>query len=343
MKILLVGAFEHPMYAPAFESGFISLGHEVVSIKYEDYLYGSGVISQLMTRVQNRFHIGYKLCAYNNDIVKRAESLNADFVFLYRCYRIWPSTVKKLKEKGFFVFTYNNDDPFSGTPNLGFYRNFHRILSLTDVNYVYRKKNIAEYESAGAKNVSVLLPYFIKKSNFKEVCEKDIPLGFLAHFENDGRDKIIKTLVDNNIPITVFNGSDWEKAPLYNDIKGVLKSGKRGAEYNHTINRCQICLVLFSKLNSDTYTRRCFEIPSTETLMLSEYSDDMNNLFPENECAVYFRDESELVEKCRYLFSHPEEIVRIAHNGHNQVRELGGTEVDRCTEIIKMFESKKNQ
>ena len=97
MKILLVGSFEHLMYAPAFESGFKALGHEVVTVKYDDYLYGSGTINTLLTRVQNRIHIGYRLSAYNNDIIKKAEALKADFVFLYRCYRIWPSTVKKLK------------------------------------------------------------------------------------------------------------------------------------------------------------------------------------------------------------------------------------------------------
>lgn len=36
MKILLVGSFEHPMYAPAFESGFKALGNEVVTVKYDD-------------------------------------------------------------------------------------------------------------------------------------------------------------------------------------------------------------------------------------------------------------------------------------------------------------------
>lgn len=34
MKILLVGSFEHPMYAPAFESGFKALGNEMVTVKY---------------------------------------------------------------------------------------------------------------------------------------------------------------------------------------------------------------------------------------------------------------------------------------------------------------------
>lgn len=337
MKILLVGSFQHPMYAPAFESGFKQLGHEVISIKYEDYLYGKGLVNSFMTRVQNRFHIGYKLWAYNKDIINKAKSLNADFVFLYRCYSIWPSTVRILKSNGFFVFTYNNDDPFSGIPSHRFYRHFHNILSIADVNYVYRKKNIDDYETVGAMNVKLLLPYYIEKNNFREECEDIIPIAFLGHFENDGRDRYVKALVDANLPVTVFNGSDWEEAPLYNDIKECIKPGKRGNEYNHTINQCQIALVFLSKLNSDKYTRRCFEIPATQTLMLCEYTDEMNEMFPAGECAEYFRNETELVTKCKYLLSNPEEIKRIASNGYRRVKELGGSEVDRCRQIIETY------
>lgn len=341
MKILLVGSFNHPMYAPAFESGFKALGHNVISLDYENYLYGNGKLGSLMTQVQNRLHLGPKLFNYNRDIINQAKKHRPDFIFLYRCYNIWPSTVKKLKQMGFFVFTYNNDDPFSGTPNLGFYRNFHRILNLSDANFVYRKKNIADYESVGAKNIQVLLPYFIEKSNFYEPCEDTIPVAFLGHYENDGRDKYIKALVDADIPVTIFNGSDWESAPLYENIKSCIKSGKRGAEYNHTINQCQIAIVFLSKLNSDTYTRRCFEIPATKTLMLSEYTDDLNNMFPSDKCAVFFKTPEEMVEKCHYLLNHQEEIKLIAENGYERLKELGGSEVDRCRQIIETYNKLK--
>lgn len=341
MKILLVGAFQHPMYAPAFESGFKALGHEVLSIKYEDYLYGASTIGNFLSRVQTRFHYGIHLYKYNNDVIRSAESFNPDYIFLYRCYNIWPSTVVKLKKAGCFVFTYNNDDPFNGIPDNYFYRYFHLILPLVDINYIYRKKNFIDYEKAGSRNTKLLLPYFIEKNNFFEDCEDDIPIAFLGHFENDGRDKYIKALIDADIPVKVFNGSDWQNAPLFEDIKNCIESGKRGIEYNHTINRCKIALVFLSKLNSDTYTRRCFEIPATKTLMLSEYTDDLNEMFPSDECAVYFKSMDDLVEKCKLLLLHPEEINRIANNGYNRLIELGGSEVDRCKQIVETYKNQK--
>ena len=48
MRILLVGSFVHPMYAPAFESGFKALGHEVICVKYDDcLLYTSDAADEL--------------------------------------------------------------------------------------------------------------------------------------------------------------------------------------------------------------------------------------------------------------------------------------------------------
>lgn len=220
---------------------------------------------------------------------------------------------------------------------MNFYRNFHASLPLTDVNFVYRDKNLFDYEKVGAKNTQLLLPYYIKKNNYYEDCIDEIPIAFLGHFENDGRDRFIKALVDAGLPVTVYNGSDWEKAPLYEYIKEHVVPGKREAAYNYTINQCKIALVFLSKLNSDKYTRRCFEIPATKTLMLSEYTEELDKMFPSGQCAVYFKNEQELVEKCKYLLENSKEIERIASNGYNRLRELGGSEIDRCKQIVEIF------
>ena len=94
-------------------------------------------------------------------------------------------------------------------------------------------------------------------------------------------------------------------------------------------------------MNHDTYTRRCFEIPAAKTLMLCEYTEDMDRMFPEDECAVYFRSKEELVEKCKALLANPEKIVKIAENGYNRLKEIGGSEVDRCQQIIEVYNKYK--
>ena len=189
----------------------------------------------------------------------------------------------------------------------------------------------------GVTNTKILLPYFRKASNYPIECKKDIPIAFLGHFENDGRDKYIFELKKAGIPVVVYGDNHWLNAPLYEEIKDVVFPAKRGKEYNETINRTRICLVFFSKLNHDTYTRRCFEIPAAKSVMLSEYTDDMNELFPENMCAVYFRNMEELISKASYLLENSSENERIAQNAYNRVLELGGSEFDRSQQIIEDY------
>ena len=338
MKILVIGSFEYSIYAPAITYGFKRLGHEVETIDSYQYRYKEGVLGGFLNKIQGRFHVGCKHRDFNKEIVKKVKSFQPDFVFIYSCYDIWPSTVKSVQSHGCFVFNYNNDDPFSKALNNWGYRYFRAIIPLVDFNFVYRKKNIKDFQLAGAKRVEVLLPYYREQANFFDASiSKTEPLAFLGHFENDGRDECIKALQEAGLPIRVYGGDLWVNAPLYNEIKDVITDKKFGPDYNKKLNECQIALVFLSKLNSDTYTRRCFEIPAAKTLMLCEYTDDMNQMFPEDECAVYFRNKEELVQKCKNLLAHPNKIQQIAENGYNRLREIGGSEVDRCRQIIEVY------
>lgn len=335
MKIMIVGSFRHEMYAPAFSNGFRQLGHDVIDIDYDSYCFRcKGFIPSLLNRIQNRYHYGFKMWKYNRDIISMVEKERPDFVFLYRCYHIYTSTMKAIRRET-VVMSYNNDDPFSGIPSKAYYRYHIENARYCNLNYVYRARNIQDYTLIGIENTKVLLPYYLSRQNKPVECKKDIPIAFLGHFENDGRDKLILGLKEAGVPVVVYGDAKWKEAPLYEEIKDVVSPDKRGKEYNLTINRCQICLVFFSKLNHDTYTRRCFEIPAAKTVMLCEYTDDMNRLFPEGECAAYFRNLEELVEKAKELLNNETFRNDIAQKAYVRLQRLGGSEIDRCKQIIE--------
>lgn len=337
MKVLLVGSFRYEVYAPAFAYGFRQLGHEVVEIDYEQYHYkGGNLLASLHNRCQDRYHLGLMMRRYNQDIIDVIEYEKPELVFLYRCYHIYNSTLKAIKGKT-VVMSYNNDDPFSGIPSKAYYRHHIRNARYCSLNYVYRERNVKDYAQIGIENTKILLPYYLSWQNKPFECEKDIPIAFLGHFENDGRDKYILGLREAGVPVVVYGDAKWKEAPLYEAIRDVVYPDKRGKEYNLTINRCQVCLVFFSKINHDTYTRRCFEIPATKTVMLCEYTDDMNRLFPDGECAVYFRNEEELVKKAKELLNNDNYKNNIAQNAYARLQRLGGSEIDRCRQIIEDF------
>ena len=339
MKILIIGSFRWEMYAPAFYHAMVELGHDVKKIDYDKYHFKNiNLFTSFFNRLQDRFHVGFFIRKYNKDIINEVKGFKPDFVFLYRCYNIWGHTTSVISQHS-VVFSYNNDDPFSGVPSHYFYRYYKKNAQCCNINYVYRKKNIEDYSKIGINNTRLLLPYYLASKNRQINCHKDIPLAFLGHFEEDGRDRYIYNLKKAGIPIIVFGDEKWKEAPLYEYIKDVIFPAKRGAEYNETINRCQVCLVFFSKLNNDTYTRRCFEIPVTKTVMLCEYTDDMNSMFPEGDCAVYFQNQDELVEKAKELMKNEKMRNDIAQNAYAKLQSLGGSEFDRCCQIIEDWKS----
>lgn len=339
-KILVIGSFKWEQYAPAIYDGFKNMGYQTEKVDIELFSYKSdNVFAFCLNKIQNRFHLGYNLIRYNREIVRKVNEFLPDLVFLYRCYSVYTDTLKKIKKNGCKVFSYNNDDPFSGVPSKSYYRHFFKNAPFCDVNFVYRKKNIEDFKKMGIYNTRLLLPHYLSKNNYYMGIEKDIPIAFVGHFENDGRDVYIKKMLDAKIPVVVFGDEAWKSAPLYEDIKDCIKPSKRGREYNEILNRLRVALVFLSKINSDTYTRRCFEIPATKTLILCEYTNDMDVFFPENECAVYFRSPEELVVKVKGLLNNQSEIDRMSENGFFRLQQLGGSEIDRAKEIIEIYES----
>jgi spore maturation protein CgeB len=99
------------------------------------------------------------------------------------------------------------------------------------------------------------------------------------------------------------------------------------------LNSTKIALAFLSKLNADTYTRRCFEIPAAGAFMLAEYSDDLASLFAEGKEADYFRSPEEMMDKVRYYLRHETHRRRIASAGLSRVHLDGHEALDRARQI----------
>lgn len=342
MKILVVGQFKHEMYEKALFNAFGILGEQVSSFCFDQDTENSMIV-QYTSKIQNRLLIGPAIFKINRRLWLLVKRQKPDLVFLYRSPQIFSKTVRKIKSIGCTVFSYNNDDPFSGIPTLKFWRHYKKAAFYCDHNFVYRDKNRIDFRKIGIENVSILKSYYIKENNFPIDYKKTLDVIFIGHFENDGRDVYIKALINAGVNITVFGDQLWKKSALYDEIKSVFVKPVFGAEYNETLNKAKIAIVFLSKMNSDTYTRRCFEIPSTKTLMLSEYTVDLNSMFEADIEAVYFKNPEDLIEKCKYLLNNPTKINEIAENGYKKVISAGHSIEDRAKEILKeYFQQKKS-
>ncbi len=347
-KILIVADWHGEIYAQAFFNGFKSLGYDTFKFSWKEYYHNYQYASRYTTdsnkfrslyyRLQNKFLIGPTIWNINRDLLKKCEEINPNLVFIYRGTHLYPSTIQKINCK---VFGYNNDDPFSSSYPKYFWRHYKNSIKYYDHIFSYRRKNIEDYKAIGYSDNSLLCSYFLKNKNFfiedLAINEYKCDVIFIGHFEDDGRDEAIKLLLENNINIKLY-GTLWEKSKYYDYFMKEFKEIKPlYDDYNIALNSAKIALVFLSKLNNDTYTRRCFEIPATKTMMMSEYTDDLNSIYEEGQEAEYFRNKEELFEKIQYFLKNEIKIQEIGESGYARLINDGHEVKDRCEEILKVY------
>lgn len=357
MKILVVADWHGAeIYAEVFAKSFEELGHEVRRFSWKEYFKhyqystryetDNNKIKSIYYRLQNKYILGPAVNKINRDLIEQVNLFKPDLIFIYRGTHIHPSTLKEIKKNtSSRVFGYNNDDPFSPRYPKYFWRHFINSVPLYDHLFCYREHNINEFSQLGNTNASLLRSYYTHERNFKlDNINKKYDVIFIGHFEDDGRDSCMLDLLENNYIVKLF-GTGWEKSKLYQEI--VRLNGEISPvydDYNLVLNQSKVALVFLSKLNRDTYTRRCFEIPATGTMMLSEFTEDLASLYEPGVEADFFKSKDELIKKVEYYMSNPELALNIGESGRRRLISDGHEVLDRAKQVLnKYHEGSENE
>lgn len=339
MKILFVGNMYGAgvQYVEAFLEAAMTNQH-VEADGFDEYQYFH--MDNLLAKIETKISLGMRVYKTNRRLVLCCREKKYDLVFFYSCRLISEKTVASLKDMGIKIASYCNDNPFSEYYPKYFWRNWRKCVKYSDVTYVYRKSNIDDAKKCGATNVKLLRSYYMDSRNFYIPNEMNRFYGktphviFLGHFEEDLRVECIRKLAKSGVSVGVNTTGQW---PTLIDELSLVPLSSKPTDYNEQINAADIALVFLSKINNDTYTRRCFEIPITKTLMIAEYSDDLASIYVENEEIVFFHNSDECVEKVLYYLDNVMERQKIAENGYKKVIRNGSEAKDRVNEILKDF------
>jgi len=344
MRILVAGDWQWDVYEKSCSDALARLGHEVIPFRCSDFFRGR--IGRLQCYIP---FPGPALAKLNFELAKLANDTKPEVILVWRGIHVLPVTLRKIKQNTqATIVTYNNDDPFgpAAHDNVPWHHHFKwfwyiRTLKHSDLALVYRPVNVGEAKAAGAKRLAILKPYFIPELNRPvKLTEQDrIRYGcdvvFVGHYEPDGREEYLRQLVDAGLHVRLFGGGDWTRSVLgdLTDYFGEV-SPVFGDDYAKALCGAKMCLCFLSKLNRDTYTRRCFEIPACGRLLLSERTEDLQRLFKEDEEAVFFTSPEELTGKALLLRDHAQDIERIAEAGMRRVHADGHTVYARMKEFL---------
>lgn len=347
MKILLVGQWRWTQYEEAFANGLRVNGAEVISFSTSQYF--CGVLGRIKSAIPL---LRSPLLDLNNALVVAVNQHRPDWVLFWRPTSILPGAIQQIVEMGIRTVSYNNDDPFSPIHRSSarwrqytLWYWYLRCLPHFDRNFFFRRVNCVEAQAFGARHAAVLLPYFVPEQDRPMTLTADdhrrfdCDVVFVGHFESDGRDKVIRAMVDAGIDLKLWGGATWDRSDLSDiclrlgPVKAVI-----GDDYRRALCGAEICLCLLSRLNRDSYTTRCFEIPACRRVMLAERTQDLLTMFKEDEEACFFSSIDELIQKIKWLLADPLLRSRIAEAGFRRVWSDGHMVESRSREVLSTME-----
>jgi len=349
MKILIAGDWHSQIHEEPVYRSLKKLGHDPIRFPWNKYFGCGNLIERVclpILKAQKKYMYGPIVNRLNSDLIRLVERKQPEIVFIYRGVLIFLQTLRSIKKVApkTVLIGYNNDDPFSPHYPWWMWRHFLSGIPEYDIIFAYRKSNLLELKNAGAKRVELLRSWYIpevnrpveltKEEKRRYVCD----IVFVGHYENDRRLNCLEQIVARNYNLRIY-GHDygWHAAMKQSPFlsKYVPLQTIWGEEYNKAINGARIALCFLSKLNRDTYTRRCFEITAARTLLLSEYTEDLASLFIEGKEADYFRSPEEMIKKIGYYLSNDSRRKSVAAAGYCRVREDGHDIVSRMEYVLE--------
>lgn len=341
MKLLLAGEWQHAIYEPACAAALQRLGTEVIPFVFGDHLRGP------LGRLERWALVtGPRTLALNRALLRAAQEHRPDAIFIWRGVHVLPSTLAQLRRGGHTLVSYNNDDPFSQhyseSSNLHQRRLWKRFvagLPAYHVNFVYRPKNVADYERAGATTPHLLLPYFVPDLHFPVSGPKGATYEgvFVGHYEPDERFDAIDALRKRGIRVGLF-GTGWAACRgLGNEARRIAPA--RGRDYCEVVSAAHFALSFYSKLNSDAYTRRVFELPAMGAVLVSTRTPEMQELFADGSEALLFDGVDELVDRALWLLAEPDRAIRIAAAGRQRCLDSGYDVDGRMRAFLSVLKS----
>jgi len=221
-------------------------------------------------------------------------------------------------------------------------QNFLKCIPLYDFHITTKSYIINDLKKLGAKKVIFTNQAFELSFHFpKEISSVDKTriggdVGFVGMWEAERCDSILH-LAKNGINVRVFGGGKWKKYKgIYSNLI-IEEDGLFSEDYSKSFQAFKISLCFLRKMNADLQTSRTMEIPACGGFMLAERTLEHQALFKEDEEAVYFSSNEELLKKCRFYLSHEKERMAIAKAGNERCSASGYSNEETVKRIVKQI------
>ncbi|MBI3562319.1 MAG: glycosyltransferase [Gammaproteobacteria bacterium] len=353
MRILVAGDWYSEVHEEGVYRAYEELGHTVFRYSWHQYFKPADSLFSLVSKLnrfsqkfQDKFIVGPIISVINRDFIKTVNACKPDLISLYRGTHITKKTLQEIKKNhpATCLVSHNEDDPFTAGHPYWLWRHFLASIPGYDLVLAHRLRNVEQYKQAGARNVQFLRSWYApERTHSVMLTEEDkqhfeCDVVFAGHYEQDGRLECLEEIVRNGFKLRLFGpGKYWDPVIQRSSSLCHLAPIQMawGENYNKALCGAKIALCFLSKLNRDTYTRRCFEIPATRTVLLSEYSDELSTLFRAGIEAEFFTSKEELITQLRRYVGNDDLRQSVAQAGYNRVVSDGHDVISRMKQVLE--------
>lgn len=316
------------------------LGHSVFlvnPVKATTGLLGSHWLGPLHYRSGYRL-LQAQLKKWTGQILETAPK--PDLIWVNSGELLGPECLKILKQAGYPLILYNNDDA-TGTRDGRRFDLLLQALPYYDLCVVRRRENVVEYRAKGAKEVLLVRMSYDEVAHQPFVRMADIPDAFRSEvafigtwIRHEKRDEFLLELIRQGVPLSIWGGR-WRKSACWKDLEQAFRGDAlAGREYVAAIQGAKICLGLLSKGNRDLHTRRSVEVPFAGGLLCAERTSEHLEMYRENSEAAFWSDAGECAGRCMQLLAQDKEREEIRLQGMRRVRSLGVGNEHICRNIL---------
>ena len=287
----------------------------------------------IITRVLLKFRFFFDEFKINKKILYQLKRDNFDKIILIQPFNINYKTLRKIRETyskieiiAIFIDPFLHKNYF--TFNLFFALKFYDKI-------VYRQPYNEKYLNLLNDKFKIrCFPGSIKINKNLDKKEYIYDVTFVGTFEND-RFKYLKYLSENGIKVTIF-GNGWSKIKSNANLI-ILNKPIYGHKFFETISKSKINMGFLRNDNNDVYNSKTVEILSAGGFMISEYSNNINQVFKNKKELVFFKkNKSDLLSKVKYYLNNNDKREEIKKNGFNKIKNSSFLYSLQLNEIINL-------
>ncbi len=278
-------------------------------------------------------------------LVKVVLKNKVNVILFWRPTILNPSDILYIKSKtNVKTISYVNDNPFSPLYSKGsfvqqrLWVNFIKSIRCFDINLVYRPQNISDYINKGSVETYLFPPAYVPDMRYEYAPSSFTYDVIFIGYPDSHRIGHLNYLIENGVDLKVY-GSGWNPKDLHPNYKYGRIIPILDQEYFLELKKSKICLAFLSKLNQDVYTRRNFEITGIGSLMLSERTKELTDLFDEGTEAEYFSNKYELLNKIKILLNDENKQKNIRLHARLKVKKAGHTIEERVKKLIELIKN----